>query len=235
MTELAGSVAIVTGASSGIGAVWPRCSRDTGSSLAGGATTNRTRACRCAHYRCGRIGRECADRRRRRDATAPAPRHLTPTPRLATPPSVPNFEVCAAPRNRHDVCPHPDVRQTTSTSGHAIARTPRRIAGCRSLRHLGQLRMPLRSRGGAEPTLMLDQVLTRNPATTDSHGMTASSPWLLLLVRMVLLVVLFFFLLSTVVSAGGPTTGPLEKAVLAVVFFGLLGLAVPVHRIGRRR
>ena len=65
--------------------------------------------------------------------------------------------------------------------------------------------------------------------------MTASSPWLLLLVRMVLVVVLFFFLLSTVVSAGGPTTGPLEKAVLAVVFFGLLGLAVPVHRIGRRR
>lgn len=52
---------------------------------------------------------------------------------------------------------------------------------------------------------------------------------------MALLVVLFFFLLSAVVAAGGPTTGPLEKAVLAVVFFGLLGLAVPVHRIGQVR
>lgn len=48
--------------------------------------------------------------------------------------------------------------------------------------------------------------------------------------RVALLVVLF--LLSTVVAAGGPTTGTLEKAVLVVVFIGLLGLVVPVHRIG---
>ena len=58
---------------------------------------------------------------------------------------------------------------------------------------------------------------------------------LLRLVRVALLVVLFFLLLSTVVAAGGPTTGPLEKLVLAVVFFGLLALAVPVHRIGHDR
>jgi len=64
---------------------------------------------------------------------------------------------------------------------------------------------------------------------------TAISPWLLRLARLALLVVLFFFLLSTVVAAGGPTTGPLERTVLVVVFFGLLGLAVPVHRIGRGR
>lgn len=63
--------------------------------------------------------------------------------------------------------------------------------------------------------------------------MTEISSWLLRLVRVALLVVLFFFLLSTVVAAGGPTTGPLEKAALVVAFFGLLGLAVPVHRIGR--
>ena len=65
--------------------------------------------------------------------------------------------------------------------------------------------------------------------------MTAISHRLLRLVRVALLVVLFFFLLSTVVAGGGPTTGPFEKAVLVVVFFGLLGLAVPVHRIGRGR
>ena len=65
--------------------------------------------------------------------------------------------------------------------------------------------------------------------------MTAIVPWLLRLVRVALLVVLFFFLLSTVVAFGGSATGPLEKGVVAVVFLGLLALAVPVHRIGRDR
>ena len=97
--------------------------------------------------------------------------------------------------------------------------------------------MPVRGRlARAEPTSAArDQALTRNAHAADSHGMTAISPWLLRLVRVALLVVLFFFLLSTVVAAGGPTTGTLEKAVLVVVFFSLLGLAVPVHRIGRGR
>ena len=97
--------------------------------------------------------------------------------------------------------------------------------------------MSVRGRlGTAEPTSVAhDQALTRNAQAADSRSMTAISPWLLRLVRVVLLVVLFFFLLSTVMAAGGPTTGPLEKVVLVVVFFGLLGLAVPVHRIGRGR
>lgn len=65
--------------------------------------------------------------------------------------------------------------------------------------------------------------------------MLAIAPWLLRLVRMTLLVILFFFLLSTVIAFGGPGTGVWEKVVLVVVFLGLLGLAVPVHRIGRGR
>lgn len=63
--------------------------------------------------------------------------------------------------------------------------------------------------------------------------MIAISPWALKLIRAALLVVLFVFLLSTVIAAGGPTTGPLERAALVVVFIGLLALAIPVHRIGR--
>lgn len=65
--------------------------------------------------------------------------------------------------------------------------------------------------------------------------MSAIAPWLLRLVRVALLVILFFLLLSTVIAFGGPGTGLLERGVLVVVLVGLLGLAVPVHRIGRGR
>lgn len=78
-------------------------------------------------------------------------------------------------------------------------------------------------------------VLTRNPAISESHGVTMIAPWLLRLIRVGLLVILFILLLSTVIAFGGPGTGPLEKSVLVAVFLGLLGLAVSVHRIGRAR
>ena len=65
--------------------------------------------------------------------------------------------------------------------------------------------------------------------------MTVLAPRLRRLVRLGLLVVMFIFLLSTVIAFGGPGTGPWERSVLVVVFLGLLGLAVPVHRIGRQR
>jgi hypothetical protein len=65
--------------------------------------------------------------------------------------------------------------------------------------------------------------------------MVAVFPWLLKLVRVALLMVLFVLLLSVVIAAGGPATGPFEKAGLAVVFIGVLALAIPVHRIGRSR
>ena len=65
--------------------------------------------------------------------------------------------------------------------------------------------------------------------------MLAIAPWPLRLVRMALLVVLFFFPPSTVIAFGGPGPAVWEKGVRVVVFLGLLGLAVPAHRISRGR
>jgi hypothetical protein len=57
---------------------------------------------------------------------------------------------------------------------------------------------------------------------------------LLRLLRIALLAVLFLLLLSLVVAVGRPETGPFEKVVLVAAGIGLLGLAMPVHRIGQR-
>lgn len=71
-------------------------------------------------------------------------------------------------------------------------------------------------------------------SVVNGPDMSAIAPRLLRLVRVVLLVVLFAFVLSTVIAIGALGTGPWEKMISAVVFVGLLALAVPVHRIGRR-
>jgi hypothetical protein len=54
------------------------------------------------------------------------------------------------------------------------------------------------------------------------------------LLRIALLGVLFVLLLSLVVAVGRPETGPFEKIVLVAAGVGLVGLAIPVHRIGQR-
>ena len=55
---------------------------------------------------------------------------------------------------------------------------------------------------------------------------------LLRLVRFVLLVVLTFLTLSLVIAIARPEIGAAEKVVLAAAVIGLLGLAVPVRRLG---
>lgn len=57
---------------------------------------------------------------------------------------------------------------------------------------------------------------------------------LLRLLRIALLIILFLMALSLVVAIGRPETGPFEKVVLIAAVVGLLGLAMPVHRIGER-
>ena len=57
-------------------------------------------------------------------------------------------------------------------------------------------------------------------------------PMLLRIVRMVLFVVMTFFTIGLVVALGRPETGPIEKAVLAVVVLGVIVASAPVRRIG---
>jgi hypothetical protein len=53
--------------------------------------------------------------------------------------------------------------------------------------------------------------------------------------RIALLIFLFFLVVPLVMAIGRPETGPFEKLALSAAAIGLLSLALPVHRIGRRR
>jgi hypothetical protein len=55
---------------------------------------------------------------------------------------------------------------------------------------------------------------------------------LLRLVRTVLLVVMTFLTIGLVVALGRPETGPIEKAVLAIIVVGVVAASSPVRRIG---
>jgi hypothetical protein len=59
-------------------------------------------------------------------------------------------------------------------------------------------------------------------------------PTVLRVVRFALLLVLLFLVLGLVIAAGSPETGPIEKAILAVMAVGLLAASIPVHHIGTR-
>lgn len=55
---------------------------------------------------------------------------------------------------------------------------------------------------------------------------------MLRLIRIVILTAVTFLVLSLVIGIARPETGPMEKVVLVAAVIGLLGLAVPVQRIG---
>lgn len=68
-------------------------------------------------------------------------------------------------------------------------------------------------------------------SSAESQGYPAD---VLSLLRFVLLLLLTVVTLNLVIASPTPQTGPFEKVALGVIIVGVLALAMPVRRIGRR-